>query len=321
MKPRVGPDEGWCLHLGLPKAASTLLQKHLFGRHPDLVYLGKLQGGWVSAEVEEFVGRITAGEGMDDGLAATMRERYVLPAISQGRTPALSNEGLTVGLVELHERRARFLKQVWSPCLVLFVIRHPLKLVESLYFHRLRQYAHKDSASDLRQFLDGRPYFSVEQWLEANLCAELGVFNLLDYAQTIQAYCRVLGRDSVGVFVFEELTRELEATLHRVCAHVGIRAMQGTVRAPSRRVNPRWTGEQVRRLQQISASRWRTALFRAAGRKRRDRMLALGQPGTRARVDWSGSSWVERIEKQTARGNRWLAETFGLPLHRYHYPM
>ena len=57
----------------------------------------------------------------------------------------------------------------------------------------------------------------MNEWLEANLEVEVGVFNLLDYARTIQVYCRILGRENVGVFLFEELTRDLEATIQRVC--------------------------------------------------------------------------------------------------------
>ena len=55
--------------------------------------------------------------------------------------------------------------------------------------------------------------------------------------------------------------------------------------------------------------------------KQRDRMLAVKGSGSPARLDWSGSGWAERIEEQTAGGNRWLAETFGLPLARYKYPL
>ena len=114
------PTAGWSLHLGLPKAASTLLQQHLFGCHPDLDYLGKLEGNWISPEVEKFVKRITAAQELDDSLALGMREGYIEPAIRRGRLPVLSSEGLSVGLPDSHEKRAEFLEQVWSPCSVLF---------------------------------------------------------------------------------------------------------------------------------------------------------------------------------------------------------
>ena len=314
----------WSVHLGLPKTASTLLQRHLFGCHPDLDYLGKLRAKWVSPEVEKFVRCITSFQGMDDGLALSMREGYIQPAIRRGRLPLLSNEGLAVGLPKFHEKRAEFLKQVWSPCSVLFFIRHPVRLVESLYFHRLRQYARRGmdtSNPDIRYCLEDQLYFEVNEWLEANLGVNDGVFNLLDYARTIQVYCRVLGRANVGVFLFEELTRDLEATINKVCNYLGINPVTGGVLEREQRVNPRWTEQQVLRLKEISSSRWRSVIFRAMGMERRDRMLAVQGPSSPARLDWSGSRWIERIEKQTAKGNRWLAQTFGLPLARYKYPM
>ena len=79
----------------------------------------------------------TKAQDLDGSLALGMRERYIRPAIRAGRLPVLSNEGLSAALPELHEKRAEFLQQVWSPCSVLFFVRHPLRLVESLYFHRL----------------------------------------------------------------------------------------------------------------------------------------------------------------------------------------
>ena len=314
---QVDPPAGWSLHLGLPKTASTLLQKHLFGCHLDLDYLGKLGAKWVSPEVEKFVRCITKAQGLDDSLARGMREGYIEPALRGGRLPVLSNEGLSAGLPELHEKRAEFLKQVWSPCSVLFFIRHPLRLVESLYFHRLRQYARKG----MSPHMGGRLYFDVNEWLEANLEVQVGVFNLLDYARTIQVYCRILGRSNVGVFLFEELTRDLEATMQQVCGYLGVTPATGLDLAREQPVNPRWTEQQVLRLKEISSSRWRSGIFRAMGMRRRDSTLAVTGSSTPARLDWSGSGWIERIEKQTAAGNRWLAQTLGLPLARYKYPM
>ena len=311
----------WSVHLGLPKTASTLLQRHLFGCHPEVEYLGKMEAKWVSPEVENFVRCITTTEGLDDSLALRMREGYIQPAVRRGLLPVLSNEGLTVGLMELHEKRAEFLKQVWSPCKVLFFIRQPVRLVESMYFHRLRQYARNGMSSPMRDILGGRLYFEAPEWLEANQQIEDAVFNLLDYARTIQVYCRTLGRENVGVFLFEELTRDLEATVQRVCDYLEVSPTEGLDLSRDRPVNPRWTEQQVLRLKEIGSSRWRSVVFRALGTRRRDRMLAVQGSGSPARLDWSGSGWIERIEKRTARGNRWLAETFELPLASYKYPL
>ena len=311
----------WSLHLGLPKAASTLLQRHLFGCHPDLDYLGKLKAKWVSPEVGKFVRCITTGQGLDESLAVRMREAYIEPAIRRGRLPLLSNEGLTAGLAEVHRRRAEFFKQIWSPCKVFFFVRHPLGLVESMYFHRLRQYARKGKGPDVRDRLGPRPYFEVEEWLEANLALEEGIFNLLDYARTIQVYDRILGRENVGVFLFEDAVRDAEATIQKLCCYLGISPARDLDLDDGRPVNPRWTEQQVERLKQINSSRWRRVLFRAMGRRRRDRMLAPEGAGPPARLDWSASGWAEKIEKRTAGGNRWLAEAFGLPLARFNYPL
>ena len=263
----------------------------------------------------------TKAQDLDGSLALGMRERYIRPAIRAGRLPVLSNEGLSAALPELHEKRAEFLQQVWSPCSVLFFVRHPLRLIESLYFHRLRQYARKGMSPHMRDRLGGRLYFDVNEWLEANLEVQVGVFNLLDYARTIQVYCRILGRENVGVFLFEELTRDLEATIQRVCNYMDVSPATGLDLAGDGPVNPRWTEKEVVRLKEISSSRWQSVVFRAMGMRRRDRMLAVQGSSPAARLDWSGSGWTYRIERQTAEGNRWLAQTFGLPLARYKYPM
>ncbi len=323
---KVGEVSKWSLHLGLPKTASTLLQKHLFACHPDLDYLGKLRANWVSSEVGNFARCVRKGRGLDESLALHMREAYVQPAISRGRLPVLSNEGLGVGSPQLHEKRAEFLKRVWSPCSVFFFIRHPLKLVESLYFHRLRQYALRGMGTGsphIRYCLEDQLYFEVNEWLEANLgvAVRAGVFKLLEYAQAIRIYCRVLGRENVGVFLFEERTRDMEATIQQVCNYLGIGTDTGLDLAREGPVNARWTEQQVLRLKQISSSRWRSVIFRTLSTERRDRMLKGKGSSPPARLDWSGSGWAERIEKQTAEGNRWLAQTFGLPLAKFKYPM
>lgn len=145
----------------------------------------------------------------------------------------------------------------------------------------------------------------------------------LEYAEAVEVFASVFGRESVGIFLFEQLREDQAAFIEAICRFLGIDAQEGVIHTRGQRENDRWTQAQFDRLKRIHGSLLRATLFRFANRRARRRMLGLGRNGSegpRARAEIS-EAWQERILDKTREGNRRLMERWNLPLDRYGYPL
>ena len=320
-----------CIHIGLPKTATTMLQDHLFVRHSQVEYLGtyhqraKQQYRQCRDEaVQEIIDQlIHQGRSRPDlPRCRHLFAESVAPALEAGRVPLWSWESLGLNHLKTREQRAKNLRAVFEPCKALIALRHPVRLVESVYFQTLRA----TNVARKSRFGRGPRYLTIDQWLERSWTTSAKApLSHLDYAATIDLFARVFGKESVGVFLFEDLARDSTAFIESVCRFIGIDSQEGVKLAADKRARNRTTVQEIERLKQVQGSFFQSMVFRFAARGKRRRMLGLrargGAPdGERARAPVP-QRWQERIAEKTREGNRRLIEEWGLPMEKYDYPL
>lgn len=313
-----------CIHVGLPKTATSLLQAHLFPHHPQIEYLGKFcegRSGFRDSAVRAIIMDIARGNVFKPDLdrCRSLFAESIAPAAEAGKVPLWSSEDLTAGSLRRRRARAENFRAVFGDCRVIITLRHPVRFLESIYLYKL-----KDANLGPGRRLGTPPrYFRIDEWIgEESSRPEKGALTHLEYAQTIEMLAGVFGREAIGVFLFEQLVEDARRFLRSLCAFIGIDAAEGVRLTAGKRQNDRWTSAQLDRFKAVERSTWRSTAFRFAPRPVRERMLGRHRaddgPGARAHLP---PEWRERIGELTRPGNRRLVEQWNLPLDRYDYPL
>lgn len=319
------------LHVGLPKTATTLMQSSLFPEHREVEYLGtwhtreyrrfdKFQNAVVQAAVRAADDRGTSEQELERCRAAI--DEQLAPARAAGKVPVFSWETLMDCRPDVRERRAAAWAKAFGPCRVMITIRNPLSFVESMYFQLLRA---ENVGGAARRF-GGPRYRTVDQWLDKAWDSRRMVpKTFLQYAETAEMYARIFGRQSVGLFVFEEFPVDPAGYVKAVSQFLGIDGDESAKLLHGKRRGDRWTEGQIAALQHVSRSPWQSLKFRLADNKRRRQMLGItneaaksGRDEPKARADF-GPAWRKKIEDFTRPGNRLLVEEWGLDLSRHGY--
>lgn len=293
-------------HIGANKAGSTTLQRALFARHPEVLSLGKPEPvreaqHAIAAILEECDSREPAKRPIDGDLRQMWQQAI---AGAGERLPVFSREELIRYYLYGQsdpERLPNAIVKMAGPVRVVMVVRHQVKLIESLYIHKANQSHFK----------------TAEKWIAAQ--PEWFAYGYR-YSEIAEAWARVVGEENVGVFVFEELVDSSDAFAKRLCNFIGIDAQLGMQLLSKRHEN-------VRKSERTQAyARLRSAFFpeisfgnALPGPLRRAWRNYL-EGGQRARVELP-PAWLDRIVEYYGSDNRKLAARFGLPLQDYNYPM
>ena len=134
---RRGVDARCCIHVGLPKTATTMLQAHLFPNHPQIEYLGKFPRGrnlFRDAAINTIIMEVARKRVFNPDLERCRRlfDESIAPALQSGRIPLCSAEDFTVGGARRRRARAENLRAVFGDCKVVFTLRRPLRFVEGM---------------------------------------------------------------------------------------------------------------------------------------------------------------------------------------------
>jgi len=332
------------IHAGLNKTGTTSLQRLLFTRHDEVAFLGKYprgkqapaEGRYLTSGIEAFLNDIIGFDPKEewerlqrDGLAyAADRpavwqrqfEEHIQPLLNDGQVPLWSLERLCLGSPRMRKVRALRIAEALGPCKVVMVLREPLALVESLYFQRLK-------AAQLREPATAETgrFIGIADWLEECWAGEQrDVLGIVDYGRTIQWFVELVGRENVGIFLFEDLVGQPDAFIESLCRFCGIDAEQakGLMETPQK--NVRWTERSIARLRWIDRMPFAPLVFRWAPKARRARWLGVDREnplsGERASAEIP-AEWAERIADACRSSNLLLRDEWGLPLDRYGYPL
>ena len=321
MNERMIPTRKLVLHVGMPKTGTKTLQSLLFSRHPGIYYLGKhtpwkLPKHCRSQEVFQMLEPLLwPTKGTHNLTPSHAILVSMLDEISQ-KVILGSWEGLCAIPLAQHVEMLEKVTDVFGGCKLLFTIRNPTDLVESLYLQSLRG---RESPLN-RSILGSRLYYDLDPWLER--WRESGGFGkLLAYGERIRITIEKLGQQHTGVFLFEELRKEQDTFVRKICTFLDVDPNHGMNLMKHGHIHQRITQGQVDFLKRVDKSALRKLWFNfrtyRTQRELLDRHNKDGIPASAKLSDY----WRKEIEEVTRNSNRWLAQSLNLPLPEYGYPI
>lgn len=325
------PERIPVIHIGMPKTATTTLQRRLFSAHSEVFYLGRLDGAYFrrkyrqfdycrDASVQALMLQIAYGDVYNPDFTECRKlfGQIVEPALEKNLLPVWSWESYSTDILAKRRVRARNLRQVFGEARIIMTLRNPISLLESAYFQQLK----RDNVG-ARGKRGRSPYYRlIDDWLHDNFDGE--ILPHLQYAETIQVYVDQFGIKNVHVFLFEDLIADHDRFFRQICDVMGVSAEEGIRLVRGKIDNSRWTTWQIEALEHIVGSRMKSLSFRFASKQTRLKLLGLvkgGKPfmvGGKARAQIS-PEWQKQIFRTIRQGNLWLQESYGLQLEKYGY--
>jgi hypothetical protein len=304
------------VHVGYAKTATTTFQKHVFKQHPEIDYLGKFipgfgfRDGALTHEINELISSDETryrGVGALKALAREYRARSRRPVLLISTESLVHPWATDRGLV------ARRLYEALSPCRIIFTIREQLDSIRSFYGRHGRFCEYLFLVKEEREPV--RSPLAFSDWLKFCLRSlDKNYLSTIQYGETIRYYAGLFGRQSVGVFLYEEFVADTRAYLTKLWDFLGIRDVATALQL----VNGKHELPALSRgevfFRRVAT---RVPFLRGATPSAAERLVPqLG----RARVFISPQE-TKRLSALYADGNRELAETFDLPLKRFGYLM
>jgi len=319
------------LHIGMPKTGTKTLQTHMFPEHPDIDFLGtyiQWQEGEAKncrdTEVLEFINELLWKEFRcpDIKRCKELYEKWANHAAAKNKILLWSWESLMENKHSVQRIRAENLKKVVGDACITACLRHPTSLMKSLYVQLLK----RDNILDRAKKGKKHRFESIEQWMSKGWNRPgLPPKVHLEYAETLQVFSDVFGKDNIKVLLFEQLVEDQDSFIRNFCSFLGVDPEHGVQLAAGHQRNVAWTQEQFDRLEALNHSPLRALKFRFSAPSERAEMLGIdpvaeNQTGEKAKIVIS-PEWEKRIEEKTCAGNRMIQEQWGVPLEQYGYPV
>jgi hypothetical protein len=299
------------IHIGFPKTATTTLQAHLFSRHPDLVNIGRPFRDHDHGNLINSLAQADDCDYDEERMAALIEESRKLP----GTTLVYSDE--TVATSPIRSIAAKRLHRLFPDAHIVAVIREQISAWESLYAH------HGRKLRGIPEPYRGR-YVSFDAFLAYEYKkAGRGLLRTFQYAEILDFYAALFGRDRVHVLTFEEFTADKPAFIRRLADILKIDAASVS-ECLERKHEYKRVGESTVRWQKLrSRFFWGVPVSRfvPGAQQLKKLLLAYMPPNNEAlEIQWP-EEWRGRIADLYRPGNRELMEKFGLPLDRFGYPL
>lgn len=296
------------LHVGFHKSGSTTIQGALFARHPDIACLG---------EPNEDPVAFAAIRGIADSCHRVERKRVVfepdkcralwrqaMDSVPDGKVPVFSKEALTQ--YEHYQtpddrRMADRLREVVGPARIVIVVRHQIKLIESLYLFHAK----------------GARYEAPEHWLRAR---NEGPLRMYSYHLMTRPFIENFGRENVVIVPFEQLRNDPEGFATRICTFIGVDPERGAQLMQRERRNQRISNRYLVYSKIRKASGLYVGFGDLVPKSIRDKVNGFLMGGGDAKVRFP-REWVEQTEDYYREDNRRLAAEWNLPLKEFGYPL
>lgn len=316
------------LHTGISKTGTATLQQTVFAAHPQIYYLGKSSNNGVSrgCRSEEVYALLQpvlwdGAENVDwPQLAAGFQSR-VMGAVGADQVAVGSWEGLGSMRTENFRQLLARLQRLDPAAGMLISLRNPLSWVGSQYLQEVQgQFVKNNRDMKFRR----RPWLDFDGWMRSNLLLAGGLDGMFGYGDNVRAAVEMLGRERVGVFLFEELASAPDDYYRGIAAFLGIDAAECTRLAAGAHRNLRLTAaamEHIREVDRGFVRRWRWRRQDSAQRRRELRQAEEAAGDTAGAKVLLSDRWKEAISATTSAGNRWLRDELGLPLEHYGYPL
>ena len=286
-----------------------MLKKHLFSKHSQIQYLGK---SWPEFGNTDYCNNDTNLEILRRSVRGSVE-----PAIRGGLVPVMSRPRLAY---RDHSILAEHMVRVFGPSKIMVVVRHPLRWVESFHLHTLRM--------NTLSWNSNRPraagFIELEDYLTRLYCRSGKPRSRLRCIMTrniLEPYVSRLGKENVGVFMFEHLQTDSKAFIESVSKFIGVDPVEGVLCAEKSHSNPRLTRVQVDRMKEIHHSSAQTKLFRLGTRKDRRRLIGASHTKDEKATVEIPAPWRTKIENLARDDCNYLRQEWGLPVYEAGYPL
>lgn len=312
------------LHIGMPKTGTTTLQRSIFSHHPDIYYLGKhpLSHNTRKCLTEDIYEMLSpllwaACDPWDERRTRRCFQERVFTQDACDRVMVGSWEGLvnapTSKLIATFER----MRTIFAASQVMVTVRNPLTWLPSLYLQHLEgHYILKN-----REWMGPSAFIDIGDWLKKLSASPSSLENMLNYNLKIQAATDILGKENVGVFAFEHLVADPQGFYRGMCDFMDIDGDKGLELSREKHLNSRTTTDQLEYLKQLDQTPLRRWWLNTKSRNLRSKQYKdHSGKGIPAKISLP-PEWAEKVADLTREGNRWLAESYNLPLDHYSYPL
>lgn len=211
------PENETIIHIGMPKCASTTLQKNFFLQLPSINYAGLGKDTDLTAQMNSIFQK-------DD---IHYNENQIRQNIDSATNPDLpfviSNEFysnfnasfLSRHTIQSRSKIARRFKSLFPEAKILIIIRNQYDMQKSIYAQKKFMYSNyvKTNKLTFRHWIDLNIYDHNLGWSN--------IFEYADYYSLINFYFSMF--ENVKVVVFEEMVKDIKVFLkNELCPYIGI---------------------------------------------------------------------------------------------------
>lgn len=300
------------IHIGANKAASTTLQRCLFAKSKDLVYLGEDCDGYEN--YRDTLNSLISDDDIHFSYESA-RELFKNFVSSCGEKTALySNEDIMTSRVPT--QCAHRLKEFLPDAKIMVIIRNQLTAIPSMY-------ANHGAYLKMVPRRYWRRYVSFDDWM--NYCTTFIKYSALDsyfYHRILDVYASLFGKKRVHVLFYEDFVNKEEGFINDLSGILRIEAREASKLLRGKRERRRNTSRELRYHQFRSLFLWGRSIRQylpygeALGRKW-ENFLEKGGPANGLMSDY----WRNKIIELYKEDNLKLSEDYHLPLKDYGYPV
>lgn len=299
------------VHIGHSKTGTTTLQNHLFSRHQQISYLGR---PYKNPIFEQEIRRLSyqdsssySFEGLRD-LIENYRKGVSNKAIVISEEIFSSVQSNDRGLI------AQRIKNVFSPCSILLIIRNQIDIIQSFY-----------------TFLGGvvlnldRPtgkLVGFDRWLKREWRNRMyGYFSEINYWDLIQHYIDLFGLENVHILLFEDLVHNKNKFIGSLSELLNIEERKA-LKLLDQRHERRGPSHREFRYKQLK-SKYLLGLepekYISLGKNLDSVVKKFMHEGPKPALDFG--EYKKKLHTFFKAGNQELSKHFNLPLGDYGYPM
>ncbi|MBI9074128.1 MAG: hypothetical protein JEZ02_01870 [Desulfatibacillum sp.] len=303
-----------CIHIGLPKCASTSLQQNLFSKHPDIEY-------WGIPWKEDRITSLMACLHQHDSLDFERVDKHV--ELSPDKPNVISYERFSSDFNPDRKETAKRLKEVFGDSEVLLVIRNQVDQMESLY----KQY--------LRGVPKARAWCTFNEYLEACYCryfwedplmrsryqenfshvTTMNRLSMLRSNDLVNLYSSYFGKEHVHILVFEELKVNRQAFMEKLCRIIPMDLDKALtlINLPQKQVA-------MDTAAYLTKGPWGKVARLVPGPVKKILRKTNRNFNNKMHVEWPGG-WRTKVADLFRDTNQELVREYGLPLKDYGYPL
>jgi len=188
------------IHIGYHKTGTTFLNRKFFKNHPQIHHMGKPYAH--DDPIREMIERIIGVKKFNVNLCKSIYKKNILPiqknkiiTISDGQ---IVKQNFVRNLQSIPER----MLDIFGEVSVIIVIRRQYDYVKSLYVQHIGVNNEKKT---------------FDEWFDDNWDSGGLIKSRMDYFSRIKAYIDVLGRENVGIFMYEQLQKNPDMFINDMC--------------------------------------------------------------------------------------------------------